>query len=244
MVLSLFVRPSCAPLLLSALCCSACRGAVACGYAPFPACPPRSCASPLLLVLYPPSCFLIAAFFTLSSTPCWSALLPGAHFSPASLVSWCVARLFRLPIRSLGPLYREWPRLFTFTFSYWLLATTCCSLTWELSCFSKIPESDKLLRRPFWTAPSRTQSTIRRQKPRSKISKYQTHLCHSKWHLHVSYVFADCSARLRVRALPVLLLIKAITSPGQEHRGHMGGRDPGLDPRGEHGPRLDHPRQT
>ena len=54
---------------------------MACGCVPFPACAPRWSASLPLLTRYPPSCFLIAAFFTLSSSLCWLALLPSVHFS-------------------------------------------------------------------------------------------------------------------------------------------------------------------
>ena len=93
------VRPSllCSPLIPSPSCCCVCRRAVARGCAPFPACAPCSCASPALLVRYPPSSFLVAAFFypflypLLVGPPLWCV------FFPASLASVCVARLFPLP---------------------------------------------------------------------------------------------------------------------------------------------------
>ena len=87
--------------------------AVACGCAAFFACAPRSGASLALLARYPPSSFLVAAFFTHSSTLRWFALLPGVHFS-LPLLCPCVRLGFFLCLlpRSLGPLCRVWPRLF------------------------------------------------------------------------------------------------------------------------------------
>ena len=63
----------------------------------------------------------------------------------------------------------------------------CCGLTWELSCFSKIRKYDNTCAGSLSGAPNRTQSTIRRQNPCSKISEYHTHFVHSNWHLDVSY---------------------------------------------------------
>ena len=99
-VLPLVVCRSCAPLSLYASCCCACRGAVACGHAPFPACAPCSFASPALLARCPSSSLIIAPFFhpflypLLVGPPAWRA------FFPVPLASLCVARLFPLPTSS------------------------------------------------------------------------------------------------------------------------------------------------
>ena len=52
-----------------------------------------------------------------------------------------------------------------------------------------------------------------------------THFIHSNWHLDVSNVFADCSARWRVRAHAVLLPLKTITWHPSEtsKRPHLSG---------------------
>ena len=72
--------------------------AVACGCAPFPACHPRSAAG------YPPSSFFVAALFTLSSTPRWSALLSGVHiYLPPLCPCVCVGFFPCLLPCSLGP---------------------------------------------------------------------------------------------------------------------------------------------
>ena len=64
----------------------------------------------------------VHVFFTLTSTPCWWALLPGAHFSLPVLCPcvWLGFFLGLLPL-SHGPLCRVWPKLLTFTFSSHLL---------------------------------------------------------------------------------------------------------------------------
>ena len=84
-----------------------------------------------------------------------------------------------------------------------------------MSCISNIPKYDKPpCAGSLGKAPNRTNQQVRRQKPCSKIWKYHTHFVHSSWHLNVSYVFADCSARSRVRTLRVLLLLlETITLP-------------------------------
>ena len=113
-VLPPFFRCPCAPLLPSAWGRCAVRAVEPWLVAvlPPPACSPRPCASPALLVRFPPSLayslspgLLVARFFTPSSIPCWSALRPGAHFSLPLLCpcAW-LGFLLCLLSPSLGPL--------------------------------------------------------------------------------------------------------------------------------------------
>ena len=106
----------------------------------------------------------------------------------------------------------------------------CCGLTWELSCFSKVPKYDKpLLRRIF--RQSTNSYTLRKFQDKNPVQRYRSiikHFVHSNWHPDASDVSTDCSAIATViatRALAALLLLQTITLPPPEtsKRSHSSG---------------------
>ena len=93
----------------------------------------------------------------------------------------------------------------------------CCSLTWELSCFLKIPKYDiPLLRRIF---RRRTKSyPIHKFEDKNRVLRYRNIIHHSFTASGIStfHMYSQTAVRSRVRALAALLLLETKTLPPPE----------------------------